>query len=125
LLLKGFVINRAHWSRDGKQLFLSASQPGHASRIYRLGLEGGTPEPLSPEGVTMPVTGVSPDGKYLPGVEISSNRTLFFPTAGGPGEALPGLQPNERIANWTADGAGIFAFEQGQDIASPVKIFRI
>lgn len=125
LPMKGFVINRAHWSRDGKQIFVSASEPGHASRIYRLGLEGGTPQPLSPEGVIMPITGVSPDGKYLPGVELSSNRTLFFPTSGGAPAVVPGLQPDERIANWTADGMGIFAYQIGIDKPFPVRIYRV
>jgi Tol biopolymer transport system component len=123
--LKGQVIERAHWSRDGKQIFFSAAQPGHAFRIYRLGLEGGTPQPFSPEGVTMTNTGVSPDGKYLPAVEVSSNRILFFPTAGGPGEIFAGLGANDRIANWTADGTGIFAYQLGADNPFPVKIYRV
>jgi hypothetical protein len=71
------------------------------------------------------LTGVSPDGRYLPGIEIANNRTLLFPTAGGAGEPLPGILPGERIANWTADGAAVFAFQAGQDNPFPVKIYRI
>jgi serine/threonine protein kinase/Tol biopolymer transport system component len=123
--LKAFVINRAHWSRDGKQIFFSASQPGHASRIYRLPLGGGAPQPLSPEGVTMTNTGVSPDGRYLPGIDAASGRTMLFPTAGGPGESIVGILPEELIANWTEDGTGVFVFKQGQTGPFPLKVYRL
>jgi len=127
LPFRGYTISRALWSADGRQIFFAASQPGHASRIYRTSTEGGAPQPLSTEGVVLTATGVSPDGRYMPGVEIATNKTLLFPTAGGAGEPLPGIQPGERIANWSADGAAVFVYtyQQGQDNPFPVKIFRL
>jgi len=124
-VLKGFVINRVHWSRDAKQLYFSAPSSGHASRIYRLSLDGGTPQPLSPDGVNLTPTGVSPDGRYLPGTEVSSLRILFYPTAGGAGEVMPGILPDERIANWAEDSTAVYAYQIGEDNPFPLKVFRV
>ena len=38
---RGYVVSRAHWGRDVKQVFFSGYQPGHGSRIYSIGLDGG------------------------------------------------------------------------------------
>lgn len=125
LALSGYVVVRAHWARDGKQIFFGGTQPGHGSRIYRISVDGGPAEPITPEGVVLTQAGVTPEGKYIPGLEPSTSETKLFPTAGGPGEVLPGILPRERIANWTADGAAFFSFQQGKDGTFPLSVYRI
>ena len=125
IALKGFLVDRARWSHDGKYLFLAATQPGHASRIFRAALDRSAPQPLSQEGLILTSTGVSPDGKFLPVTEVATGRTLLLPTAGGEGEVAKGILPEERIANWTADSSGLFAYQAGHGNPFPVKIFRV
>jgi Tol biopolymer transport system component len=122
---KGFVIERVKWSSDGKNIFFSATQPGRAARIFRQALDGSAPQPISQEGLTMTLTGVSPDGKLLPVIEVATARTLLLPVAGGDGSVPKGILPDERIANWTADGSGLFVYQSGHGNPFPVKIFRV
>ncbi len=125
LPISGYVVSRAHWGRDAKQAFFSGYQPGHGSRIYSISLDGGAPQPVSPEGLALTLTGVSPDGKYIPGLEAASGKHLLFPVNGGPGEAIPGILPGERIANWSAGSEAFVAFQYGQGSPFPATVYRV
>jgi hypothetical protein len=41
------------------------------------------------------------------------------------GEIPKGMLPEERIANWTADGSGLFAYQIGHGNPFPVKVSRV
>jgi hypothetical protein len=71
------------------------------------------------------LTGVSPDGKYVPGIEAASGKHLLFPVSGGPGEILQGILPGERIANWSGDSNAFVAFQSGQGSPFPETLYRV
>lgn len=85
----------------------------HAARIFRQGLDGSSAQPMSQEGQTLTLTGVSTKGKLLPVIEVATGRTLLLSVAGGDGEVPKGILAEERIANWTADCSGLFVYQAG------------
>jgi Tol biopolymer transport system component len=75
IAVRGFRVSNAYFHPNGKEILLIASETGHGSRIYRMGLDGGTPRPISAEGVTLArAAGPSPDGRYLPGFSVSAGK---------------------------------------------------
>ena len=68
---------------------------------------------------------MSPDGGLLPVADIATEHLLILPIAGGRAETPQGLLPEERIANWTADGSGVFAYQLGQVNPFPLRIYRV
>ena len=93
------------WMPDGKAIVFTSTEPGHGRRTYLLPIEGGTPRPITPEGVAGAL--VTPDGKYL----LATDRKLdrwFYPIAGGQPQKLKiDILPNERIFQMFGDGKGI------------------
>jgi hypothetical protein len=41
----------SHWLSGGQQIIFSGNQPEHAARCFIQNVEGGTPRPVTPEGV--------------------------------------------------------------------------
>ena len=89
--LEGFT--GGAWLPDGNRFVFSAKEKGHFNRIHVQSLEGGDPQPLSPEGVFLrPGTNpLSPDGKFvlgtparLPGGVALSSRGRGGSSRGGP-----------------------------------------
>jgi hypothetical protein len=97
----------AGWSPDGKQVIFAGSEPGKGVRLYIQDLEGAKPKPIGPEGGGTPNIQVSPDGKFVMGVD-SDGKRLFFPVDGGEPHPVPGIQPGEGLDGFTADGKSIF-----------------
>jgi len=93
------------WTPDGKAIVFTATEPGHDRRTYLLPIEGGTPRPITPEGVVGFL--VTPDGKYL----LAGDRKLdrwFYPIAGGEPQKLKlDILPNERIFHMFGDGKSV------------------
>ena len=50
---------------------------------------------------------VSPDGKQL-AVFDQQNQLWLQPSAGGEGRKVPGAQPRDMIAGWSADGSTLY-----------------
>jgi len=114
-------IDHATWFPDGRAVCCLASEPGRARRLYRVDLEGGTPEPFSEEGVTYYDSLVSPDGRFA--VAHGPGRRLrIYPVDGGASRPLGGAVEFERLVGWSADGKAIHVFTRGE---LPVKIWRI
>jgi Tol biopolymer transport system component len=99
----------ATWTPDGKQVVFYGVEPGKGPRLYVQDVENGKPRAISPEGAAASFILVARDGKLTVGTGADGNRWLF-PISGGEPHPIPGLQPNERIAAFTADGKGVFAY---------------
>jgi eukaryotic-like serine/threonine-protein kinase len=99
----------AAWFPDGKQVVFTGSEPGHGPRLYVQDLEGGKPRAISAEGAAASFVQVPPDGKFVAALGADGNRWLF-PVSGGEPQPIPGVQPNERIAGFTADGNSVFVY---------------
>ena len=120
--LKGYVIDRVFWLPNGKDFVFGAYEPGHGSRIYRVSLEGGTPRAITPEGVALTRTGVSPDGRYIPGARTINDKMLLYPLEGGEPQVAEGVLPGEWIANWSADGIALYAYRRNE---LPAKVYKV
>ncbi len=103
--------NGTHFLPDGKRVVFNGNEPGRPGRTYVVDVAGGTPEPVTPEGVyaTLP----SPDGKFLAG-ETADYKLDLFPLDGGPVRHIPDVEPGYVLAQWSADSKALFVFRPGE-----------
>ena len=121
LPVEGLRVQAGDWLPDGKALVITASEPGHGTRLYQLDLAGGKPRPFSPEGYRIIRHGVSPDGKTV--VTIGPDQRYYlYPVAGGEPQPIPGVVPQDRIECWTADGRTLVVHRRGE---LPSKVYRL
>jgi eukaryotic-like serine/threonine-protein kinase len=106
---------------DGKRIVTTANEPGHGSRIFVMDLAGGKPRPLSPEGYRSYTRGVSPDGTRI-AVTGPDRRAYLYPLAGGEPTAIAGIEQDEVVGGWTADGKALFVYRR-RDI--PGRLSRL
>jgi dipeptidyl aminopeptidase/acylaminoacyl peptidase len=109
----------AHFLPDGKRIAINGNEPGRPGRTYVVDVSGGTPEPVTPEGIfaTLP----SPDGKFLAG-ETPDYKIGLFPVDGGLARAVPDVDPGYVLAQWSADGQGVYVFRPGD---LPLRVQRL
>ncbi len=114
--------NNAQWFPDGTRLLLQGNEPGHASQLYIRDLAGGTPRPITPEGLAI-VTGnpISPDGKFVAGVD-PDRKVWIYPVQGGEPRQVPGLTAGDLPLRWHADGRSLFVGRLGE---MPAKVYRL
>jgi serine/threonine protein kinase len=99
----------AEWLPDGKQVVFSGSEPGRGPRLYVQDLESGKPRAISSEGAAASFIQVSPDGRFVAALGADGKRWLF-PMNGGEPQPIPGVQENERIAGFSADGKSVLTY---------------
>jgi len=97
----------AGWTPDGKQIVFSGNEPGKGVRIYVQDLAGGKPKAITPEGGGIPVVLISPDGKYVEGVDAQGRR-LLYPLDGGDARLIPGIHLGESLVGFSADSKSVF-----------------
>jgi Tol biopolymer transport system component len=114
---------RGNWLPDGKRVIFLAREPGHDWRFYIQDIEGGAPRPVTSEGVSVPGYAllVSPDGKTFVGADAQGTRSLYS-TDGGEARLIPGLQTDDEVIRWSADGRSLYV---GQVQQMPIKVFRL
>ena len=108
---------------DGKRILFSGSEHGHAMRDYVQDIEGGKPQPVTPEGVTSvwKTHPISPDGTSI--IALDPDGKLYvYPTAGGERRLVPGTEPGEIPLRWCADGHAIFVAQPGK---IPTRVYRL
>jgi eukaryotic-like serine/threonine-protein kinase len=96
----------AGWTPDGKQVVFAGNEPGKGVRLYIQDLVGGTPRAITPEGGGLPVVLVSPDGKFVEGVDAEGRRMLY-PLDGGDPRPIPGVQPGESLVGFSSDSKSV------------------
>jgi Tol biopolymer transport system component len=92
---------------DVKQIVFAGNEPGKGIRLYVQDLAGGKPRAISPEGGGLPVIWVSPDGKFVQGVDAEGRR-LLYPLDGGDPRPIPGIHPDEHVSGFSADSKSVF-----------------
>ncbi len=90
---EGLSVFAAAFMPDGKQILFSGSEPGHRSRIYLRGIDGGKPRAVTPEGYRR--TLVTPDGKWVV-AGGPDRKTYLYPLAGGEPTAGARSRPGRR-----------------------------
>ena len=105
------VESSGDWLPDGKGIVFTSSEPGRGSRVFTMPVDGGAPKALTPEGYRLASRTVSPDGKSV--IVLGPDRKrYFYALQGGEPQPIPGLEPDETPARWTADGRFLYVFRR-------------
>jgi len=112
------VIGRLGFFPDGKRIWFTGAESGHPDRTYGQDINGGTPKPLTPEGVF--ADGISPDGKFLVGRD-PDGRLALFPVGGGAARLVPGLDPGMVFVQWGEDARSLYV----RDDSLPTSIYKV
>ncbi|MCU1297151.1 MAG: serine/threonine protein kinase [Acidobacteriaceae bacterium] len=99
---------------DSKRLLFEGHEPGHASRLYIEGLDGGQPRPITPEGFRLGTHAhsVSPDGKRV--AAITTDGMVLVSLDGGDPHPIPGTLANDAPLRWAKDGSALFVGQRGE-----------
>jgi eukaryotic-like serine/threonine-protein kinase len=113
----------ATWFPDGRRILFAGSEPGHRVRLYVLGIEGGAPRPITPEGIVSALPGfaISPDGKLVAAVD-ADHRAMLYPVDGGEARAIPGVEEKEFPLRFSSDGRAVYLWKRGDVPARVTKL---
>jgi hypothetical protein len=93
---------------------------GKEGRCYVKPVDGGSLEPVTPEGIYLEAL-VSRDGGHV-AARDHEGRGLIYPLAGGEPVEVQGLTGADKWIRWSADDDGILVFTRGQ---LPIVVERI
>ncbi len=115
----------AVWTPDGRHVVISASEPGHGSRLYLQDTVGGEPRAFSGEGarlMTYMPRVVSPDGRFVIAVGPDQQPALY-PIAGGDPQPIAALANDLTPIGWSESSEAIFA--RGRTLGRLAPVFKI
>ena len=112
------VANQAGFFADGKRIWFNGAEVGRPDRTYVQEIPGGTPHPVTPEGVF--AVGVSPDDKFMIAPD-PDGRLALFPVDGGASRPLRGLDPGQLFVQWGEDGHSLYVNDSGM----PASIYKV
>jgi serine/threonine protein kinase/Tol biopolymer transport system component len=109
----------AGWYPDGRSIFYSVVTSNHQRRVYKIAINGGTPQPIVSEdrrGIL-----ITPDGKSL--LTLDSNRQFWLdPLAGGEPQKLTFVEnADESVVRLIDGGRSLLV----RDRNLPLQITRI
>jgi serine/threonine protein kinase/Tol biopolymer transport system component len=110
----GNVIPAGGQFLDSKQLVFGGNEPGHASRIYVVGVDGGQPHPITSEGFYLgPYPhAVSPDGKRI--AALSNDGIVLVSVDGGEPQPVRGSQSGDTPLRWAKGGNALLVGRRGE-----------
>ncbi len=111
----------ARWFPDGKRYLFTANEPNKGVRMYVQSVEGGAPQPISPEGVHATAFTISPDGTQVAGIG-PDRRGYLYPAGSGQPRAILGFEPGEQLINWTHDGKSMYIYRPGE---LPARVHKL
>jgi Tol biopolymer transport system component len=103
--------DNAAWFPDGERLLVCGGKAGGASRCFVQSFDDGVPKPITPEGTGRGI--VSPDGRQV-AVRDTAGRTLVVAVEGGDATEVTGIEADEEVFQWTADGRGLLVFRKSR-----------
>jgi Tol biopolymer transport system component len=114
----------AAWTPDDKRIIFLGAEPGRGRRLFAKPTVGGSPVPITPEGVRIgngrpPV--VSPDSRFVAAID-GQGKAWRYPLDGGSPLPLPGLAGGDAPLQWSLDGRSIWVLAKER---SPALVFRI
>jgi eukaryotic-like serine/threonine-protein kinase len=109
----------AHFMPDGQHIIVNGNEKDHLVRGYLLGLNGGKPRAVTPEGIA--AFRVSPDGRFVNANGPNSTLVLCSVETGSIAP-IPGIESGDTSAQWSADSSALYVYRFG---AMPVRIFRL
>lgn len=117
---EGLLVYGATFLPDGKQIVLTAREPGHGTRLYLRSFDGGKPQALTPEGYSG-LGIVAPDGKWTV-VAGPDRRRYLYPLSGGEPTPVPGLDREDLVDQRSLDGRFLFVHRREE---IPANVFRL
>jgi hypothetical protein len=109
---------------DGRRAVMRGSESGRGARIYVVDTDTGERRAITPEGASSASQfggGVSPDSKLMAAI-APDRRIMLYPLEGGDPKAVPGIEPDEVVIRWTADGSGLYVVRL---TSMPVTVYRV
>ena len=108
----------AHFLPDGNQIVVDGQEHGHLGRTYLVGLSGGAPKPVTPEGVhaSMP----SPDGKFLVGGASAGHHLTVYSLNGDAPIQIP-MEDGFSVSQWSGDSKALYVYKVGD---APITVYR-
>ena len=111
--------SHSQWFRDGFRVLIVASEAGHGSRCYLQTIAGGPPRALTPEGTREVL--LSPDERQILARNPQGGYSIYPVEGGDPGPVL-GVDPQDSVFHWCADGRSILVF-RGSEV--PCRVERV
>jgi Tol biopolymer transport system component len=113
----GVDYHRARFFPDGQRLAVLGSETGHPVRLYIQPLQGGKPQPLSPDVFLRSIV-ISPDGTRIAGADESDQLVVVATDGNQPKVFSAHLYP----VGWSADGRSILARDPRQATAPLYRV---
>ncbi len=110
----------AWWLPDGQRILFNGRQPDRNLRSYIQDLNGGPPQPLTPEDTR--AISISPDGQWAAAIGVAGQGISLWPIEGGSPRPVKGTEPGERPVAWSADARSLWLFRRGE---VPAHVFRL
>jgi Tol biopolymer transport system component len=111
----------ARWFSDGQSLLVTGNESGHGVRLYVVNVDGGKPQPITPEGVATLPYPPSPNGKVVIAIG-PDHKGHLYPVSGGEPREIPGFSADDAPINWDPDGRSLYVYQQGK---VPGQLFRL
>ncbi len=111
----------ATWLPDGTKFLSSGAEEGKGARLYVQDVQGGKPQPVTPEGVNALSFALSQDGKTV-AVTTAEGRGYLYPIGAGTSRPIPGMEPGEVPIKWGTEDNALFIYRPGE---LPAKIYRL
>jgi len=110
---------RAGWFPDGKHVFFAANEAGHEQRCYMQSIDGGKPQPLTPEGIAY--CSVAPDGTLL-ALTVDFRAQVYLPGDRTKPQMEIQWNKGEVPIGWTRDSRFLYLVESARQ---PLSIVRL
>jgi len=113
----------AAWFPDGRRVVLAGVLPNEGYRLHILDTDTGETTPLSPEGnwgdALRPFV-ISPDGRWVAGMD-SNKRVTLYPVTGEAPVEVPAAEPGEIPIQWSADNSLLVY----RSTSVPARVYKI
>jgi serine/threonine protein kinase len=107
------VHGAGRWTPDGKWIVFEGFEPDKKARTWIMPAEGGTPKPISPEGIVG--NQVTPDGQRVL-VKDPQGKYFLYPLRGdGSPSPVPTLKTDDGVITFAVDGHTLFVREAVQN----------
>ena len=107
----GMHYDYVEWFPDGRRVLITANEPGKPTRTYIQDVNGGAPQPVTPDGIRG--ASVAPDGNSI--LTTEAGKYFVFPLNGGQSREIPGIERGDLPIRWAEDGHRIFVRRPAPD----------
>ena len=116
--IERIISERLAFFPDGKRIWFTGAEAGRPLRTYMQEIRGGTPRPVTPEGVF--AVSVSPDGKFMLAHD-PDGRLALFPVDGGAEHPVAGPEPGQLFVQWGEDARSLYVRDDGM----PASVYKV